>query len=108
LFWENEWAKLRKAYSGLLSENGKLNQRNNTNDKVGVIVLNEDISRSLGANIVNVQQTYDGLRVYNALGKVLIKDGQVISEENEFGRNIIVAQQKKSQDKFPEDVLSKN
>jgi hypothetical protein len=34
------------------------------------------------------------LRVYNALGKVLIKDGQVISEENEFGRNIIVAQQK--------------
>jgi hypothetical protein len=51
--------------------------------------------KSLGANIVNVQQTYDGLRVYNALGKVLIKDGQVISEENEFGRNIIVAQQKK-------------
>ncbi|HCN48911.1 MAG TPA: metalloprotease [Chryseobacterium sp.] len=95
-------AKLIQDY---YQKNGKLNQRNNTNDKVGVIVLNEDISRSLGANIVNVQQTYDGLRVYNALGKVLIKDGQVISEENEFGRNIIVAQQKKSQDKFPEDVL---
>ncbi|RTZ50181.1 hypothetical protein EJ377_09510 [Chryseobacterium arthrosphaerae] len=59
-------AKLIQDY---YQKTGKLNQKNSTGDKVGVIVLNEDLSRSLGANIVNVQQTYDGLRVYNALGK---------------------------------------
>ena len=95
-------AKLIQDY---YQKTGKLNQKNSTGDKVGVIVLNEDLSRSLGANIVNVQQTYDGLRVYNALGKVLIKEGQIISEENDFRRNIVTAKQKTSPVKFQEDAL---
>ncbi len=84
---------------------GQLTQRDNTNDRTGVIILNEDPSQSLGVKIVNVQQTYDGFRVINAFGKVLIKDGKIISEKNEFKRNIVVSSQKKAQEKFPEDLL---
>ncbi|WP_160137949.1 T9SS-dependent M36 family metallopeptidase [Chryseobacterium sp. c4a] len=86
-------------------KSGKLTQKNNVGDKVGVIILNEDSSKSLGANIVNVQQTYDGLRVYNALGKVIIKGDQIVSEKNDFSRNVVVANQKKIQEKFSEDLL---
>ncbi|MFC3755145.1 T9SS-dependent M36 family metallopeptidase [Chryseobacterium tructae] len=83
----------------------KLTQKNNAGDKVGIMILNEDSSKSLGANIVNVQQTYNGLRVYNALGKVIIKGNQIISENNDFSRNVVVANQKKIQERFSEDLL---
>ncbi|PWN66886.1 metalloprotease [Chryseobacterium phosphatilyticum] len=82
-----------------------LAQKNNGGNKVGVTILNEDLSKSLGLTIVNVQQTYDGLRIFNALGKVLVKDDRIISEKNDFRRNIVVATQKKAQEKFPEDLL---
>lgn len=75
------------------------------NAKVGVIILNEDTSKSMGVNIVNVQQTYGGLRVYNALGKVLIKDGKIISEKNGFKRNIVIANQGSAQERFSESTL---
>ncbi|MDN3690851.1 T9SS-dependent M36 family metallopeptidase [Chryseobacterium tructae] len=86
-------------------KSGKLTQKNNAGDKVGVMILNEDFSKSLGVNIVNVQQTYDGLRMYNALGKVIIKGDQIISENNDFSRNVVVANQKKIQERFSEDFL---
>lgn len=94
-----------KLIQDYYQKSGKLNQKNNTNDKVGVIILNEDSSKSLGAKVINTQQTYDGLRVYNALGKVVIKDDQILYEKNDFKRNIVVGKQKKSQDKFSEDIL---
>ncbi|WP_326981399.1 T9SS-dependent M36 family metallopeptidase [Chryseobacterium sp. MYb264] len=90
-------------------KSSQLNQKNGGNSsKVDVIILNEDASRSLGANIVNVQQTYDGLRVYNAFGKVIIKGDKIISEKNEFSKNIIIAQQGKIVDKVPENTLKQN
>lgn len=95
----------RKLIQDYYQKSGKLLQKDNTADKVGVIILNEDLSKSLGANIVNVQQTYDGLRVYNALGKVIIKGDQIISENNDFSRNVVVANQKKAQERLSEDVL---
>lgn len=94
-----------KLIQDYYQKSGKLIQKNNTNDKTGVIILNEDLSKSVGANIVNVQQTYDGLRVYNALGKVIIKGEQIISENNNFSRNIVVANQKKIQERLSEDLL---
>lgn len=94
-----------KLIQDYYQKSGKLNQKNNTNDKTGVLILNEDTSKSLGAQIVDVQQTYNGLRIYNALGKVIIKNDQIISEENKFSRNIIVAQQKKIQEKISENQL---
>lgn len=51
---------------------------------VGIIILHQDSSSSLKADIVNVQQTYNGLRVYNALGKVIIRENKIISENNSF------------------------
>ncbi len=81
-------------------KSGKLNQ-----NKVGVIILNEDMSNSLGANIVNVQQTYNGLRVYNALGKVIIKGDQILSENNDFSRNIVAAGTAKVHDRFSDALL---
>ncbi|NIF07320.1 T9SS type A sorting domain-containing protein [Chryseobacterium sp. Tr-659] len=86
-------------------KSGKLNQKNNINDNVGIVILNEDVSKSLGANIINVQQTFKGNRVYNALGKVIIKGDKIISENNNFSRNIVVASQTKAKEKFSEDQL---
>ncbi|WP_185117648.1 T9SS-dependent M36 family metallopeptidase [Chryseobacterium sp. PMSZPI] len=88
-------------------KSGKLTQKKKTNNKTEVIILNEDPSQSLGVTVVNVQQTYDGLRVYNALGKVLIKDNKIISESNEFSKNIVIADQKSAQGKLSEDFLKK-
>lgn len=86
-------------------KSGQLAQKNGTTDNTGVIILNEDPSKSLGVNIVNVQQTINGLRIYNALGKVMIKEDKIISEKNDFKRNVSVANPGKSKDRFSEDLL---
>lgn len=89
-------------------KSSQLTQKNNTNTKVGIIILNEDVSKSMGVNIVNVQQTYNGLRVYNALGKVIIKENKIVSEKNEFKRNIVIANQGNAQERFSEDIIKQN
>ncbi|PIF44036.1 putative secreted protein (Por secretion system target) [Chryseobacterium sp. 52] len=86
-------------------KSGQFAQKNGTGNKTGVIILNEDPSKSLGVNIVNVQQTYNGFRIYNALGKVMIKDDKVISEKNDFKKNVAVASQGKSKEKLSEEIL---
>lgn len=85
-------------------KNAKIIQKNNPG-KLGFIILNEDQSKSLHANIVNVQQTYDGLRIYNALGKVIIKNGTVVSEKNDFKKEISVAHQGNPKERFSEEML---
>lgn len=60
--------------------NGQISQKSKS-DASGIIILNEDLSKSLGARIVDVQQTYNGLRVYNAMGKVVIRENKIISEK---------------------------
>ncbi|AZA81138.1 metalloprotease [Chryseobacterium lactis] len=97
-------AKLIQDY---YQKNSQLKLKGNTTDKTEVIILNEDPSKSLGLTIVNVQQTFKGLRIYNALGKVLIKDNKVVSESNEFKRNVVVSDQKNTQEKISEDLLRK-
>ncbi|PWN66885.1 metalloprotease [Chryseobacterium phosphatilyticum] len=94
-----------KLIQDYYQKSGKLTQKNGANDKVGVIILNEDPSKTLGANIVNVQQTYNGLRLYNALGKVIIKGEQIVSEKNDFSRNVVVATPSKKEQKFSDDFL---
>lgn len=95
----------KKLIEDYYQKSGDLAQKSNRNDNVGIIILNEDASKSLGANIVNVQQTYNGLRVYKALGKVIIKEDKIISERNDFSRNLVVANQKKVQERFSEESL---
>lgn len=85
-------------------KNGQIAQKSN-NDASGIIILNEDLSKSLGARIVDVQQTYNGLRVYNALGKVVIRENKIISEKNEFKRNIVVDGHKNVTAKLSDDLI---
>lgn len=89
-------------------KSSQLTQKDNTNTKIGIVILNEDVSKSMGVNIVNVQQTYNGLRVYNALGKVIIKEDKIVSEKNEFKRNIVIANQGNAQERFSEDIIKQN
>lgn len=89
-------------------KNAQLSQKNNFDSKFSFIIINEDHSKSLGANIVNVQQTYNGLRVYNALGKVIIKDEKIISEKNDFKKEIVIGNQGNLKEKFSEETLKQN
>ncbi|MCS3867254.1 hypothetical protein J3D55_000170 [Chryseobacterium ginsenosidimutans] len=86
----------------------QLSQKNSFDSKLDFIILNEDNSKSLGANIVNVQQTYDGLRVYNALGKVIIRDEKIISEKNDFKKEIVIGNQGNPKEKISEETLKQN
>jgi len=56
--------------------------RNNTGAEFKI--LNEDNSASLKSNIVNVQQYYGNTPIYKSLAKAVIKDGNVISFNNNF------------------------
>ncbi|KMQ66794.1 hypothetical protein ACM46_04635 [Chryseobacterium angstadtii] len=107
------FGKMNAQNSNTLIQNyyqksGQLTQKNGTSNNTGVIILNEDPSKSLGANIVNVQQTFNGLRVYNALGKVMIREDKVVSEKNDFKKDISAAVQGKSKERFSEDLLKQN
>lgn len=56
--------------------------RNNAN--VDFRIQNEDKSASLKSNIVNVQQYYNNTPIYKSLAKAVVKDGKVISFNNNF------------------------
>lgn len=47
-------------------------------------IINEDSSPSLKSNIVNAQQYYNNIPIYKALAKAVIKDGKIISFNNNF------------------------
>lgn len=47
-------------------------------------ILNEVNSASMQSNIVNVQQYYQGVPIYMSLAKAVIKDGNVLSFNNNF------------------------
>lgn len=57
-------------------------------------IQNEDKSASLKAEIVNIQQYHNNTPVYKSLAKAVIRDGKVLSLNNNFrqiGNNSIVA-----------------
>lgn len=56
--------------------------RNNVN--VDFRIQNEDQSRSLKSNIVNIQQYHNNTPIYKSLAKAIIKDGNVFSFKNTF------------------------
>lgn len=53
-------------------------------DLTGFIVDNVDPSRSLGGNVVKIQQMYNGLPVYNSVATVLIKDSKIVYFTDNF------------------------
>lgn len=56
--------------------------RNHTNAEFKI--LNEDQSASLRSNIVNVQQYHGNTPIYKSLAKAVIRDGKVVSFNNNF------------------------
>jgi len=57
-------------------------------------IQNEDKSSSLNAEIVNIQQYYNNTPIYKSLAKAVVRDGKVISLNNNFrqiGSNSIIA-----------------
>lgn len=54
-------------------------------------VVNEDSSSSLKSNVVDVQQTVNGIPIYHSLAKAVIKDGKMWSFKNNFDKNLNVS-----------------
>lgn len=50
----------------------------------GIKVMNSDKSESLKGTVVNVQQTYDGIPIFNAISSALIKDNVVAHFSDSF------------------------
>lgn len=48
------------------------------------VIKTEDFSNSMKSTMVQIQQTYGGVPVYNAYGNAVIKDDKVISFNNSF------------------------
>ncbi len=65
--------------------------RNNTT--ADFKIQNEDKSSSLKSEIVNIQQFYNNIPIYKSLAKAIIRDGKVISFNNNFrqvNKNLII------------------
>jgi len=54
------------------------------NESAEFKIINEDNSASLKSNIVNVQQYHGTTPIYKSLAKAVIRDGQVVSFNNNF------------------------
>ena len=59
--------------------------RNSTNIKVEI--LNESRSEHLKVQIVNVQQYHENTPIYQLLAKAIIRDGKVVSFNNNFHKS---------------------
>ena len=40
-------------------------------------IISKEVSKSMSSNVVMVQQSYNGIPIYNAVGTALIKDQKV-------------------------------
>ena len=50
-------------------------------------IINEDFSTSMKGDVVKIQQSYDGIPVYNAIGTALIKGEKVSYFDDNFAKN---------------------
>ena len=50
-------------------------------------IINKDFSKSMNADVVKVQQSYNGIPVYNAVGTALIKDAKMNYFTDSFTKN---------------------
>ncbi|MBU8881788.1 T9SS-dependent M36 family metallopeptidase [Kaistella sp. DKR-2] len=59
-------------------------------------IINQDFSKSMNADIVKIQQSFNGIPVYNALATALIKDKKVNYLTESFAKNYLNASQPSS------------
>lgn len=50
-------------------------------------IINQDFSKSMKGDVVKIQQSYNGIPIYNAIGTVLIKDAKVNYSTDSFAKN---------------------
>ncbi|MGA9211944.1 T9SS-dependent M36 family metallopeptidase [Kaistella sp.] len=50
-------------------------------------IINEDFSTSMNGEVIKIQQSYNGIPVYNAVGTALIKEDKVMYFEDDFAKN---------------------
>lgn len=71
-------------YESIINNYISANQKFKKSSSSGISIMNSDKSESLKGTVVNVQQTYDGVPVFNAISSVLIKDNTVAHFSNSF------------------------
>lgn len=59
-------------------------------------IINQDFSKSMNGEVVKVQQSFNGIPVYNAVGSALIKDSKVTFFNDGFAKNYANATQPSS------------
>ncbi|WHF52552.1 T9SS-dependent M36 family metallopeptidase [Chryseobacterium gotjawalense] len=50
-------------------------------------IINEDFSTSMKGDVVKIQQSYNGIPIYNAIGTALIKDKKITYYDDSFAKN---------------------
>ena len=59
-------------------------------------IINQDFSKSMNSEVVKIQQSYNGIPVYNAVGTAMIKDSKVGYFNDSFAKNYSTAAQPSS------------
>lgn len=54
-------------------------------------IINQDFSKSMNGEVVKIQQSYNGIPVYNAVGTALVKDSKVSYMNDTFTTNYVTA-----------------
>lgn len=71
-------------YESVVKDYISANQKYNKFTATEIKVMNSDKSESLKGTVVNVQQTYDGIPVFNAISSALVKDNKVAYFSDNF------------------------
>ncbi|UFK97525.1 T9SS-dependent M36 family metallopeptidase [Kaistella faecalis] len=56
-------------------------------------IINQDFSKSMKSDVVKIQQSYQGIPVYNAVGTALVKDQKISFFNDSFAKNYANASQ---------------
>lgn len=59
-------------------------------------IINEDYSKSMKGDVVKIQQSFNGIPVYNSVGTALIKNKSVAVLNEDFAKNYVTASDKNS------------
>ncbi|WP_226064507.1 T9SS-dependent M36 family metallopeptidase [Kaistella polysaccharea] len=52
-------------------------------------IINEDFSKSMGGDVIKIQQSYNGLPVFNSFGTALIKNNKIAYLQESFVKNFV-------------------
>ncbi|WP_431608881.1 M36 family metallopeptidase [Chryseobacterium sp. 'Rf worker isolate 10'] len=74
-------------FEGILKQHVRNNSQFRKSDLSDFIVDNHDYSASLKGDVLKIQQTYNGLPIFNAVSTALVKDNRVTYYTDAFKKN---------------------